>query len=742
MNAIFNEKRTIRSQLMVSFNLAVVIAVGISLAICLGFLDVLGKVTYSLAENSVQSQTKNNAKIDAEEISATIVKKLDVVASSGSIVTAEYASILLQDVFKYNSLNSLRLTHELSFKEYSFVDGCSYPDCPADYGDLEGRSRLSNLSGSMDSSSVYLYSTTSMGARNDAAWDSLVSSNSDIEKIIDSLAFLDTSWKTLYTDGPDASLFYYLSVKTPASSYSSNYNCVHRVYPGNARNDSSYNPPQRGWFRNAPTEGYYLEGPYKETFTGEHVVTLSTRRVVQSSTLSSSPVTVVGATVMLLSSLADLIRDLDYPNSGFGALVKYDTLEIIVWGTSERSVYDDINNKFFTLDQWDPELATHNIQRESTIKYTDASGQTWLVNSLPCLQLEYGPNDYALIALVFSNWDEATQTLPRLQDDINSTEGGVTLFICLLCAALCVGMLIATIALVTWLTAPLEKIGSICTEIIRITAEDAAKRDYSQVVHDSHDLTSRRTDEIGVLASSFGHMVMHLHNAMESKRQLSKYSPNPLHRDHTQSATAAHELLTINNMFDSLFSVSNSVDTVVVEEIASAPALPTDALSTLMFSAVPLGDPDDLEAGHNDTPNKMKSMEIDVSNSKYKGKGNISSSKVAVSEDPVGYAGLPVANAVLPVVPEPLVTVTVYLSALGALLLAGLLAVMIITVVTLKAEGFDWMSGTTSSITTQEMTNLKTITSAKAEYMKVSLYPPLSCICSIYQCIVIMLLIW
>jgi hypothetical protein len=197
MNYIFNQKRSIKTQLLISFNIAVVLAVGFSLAICLGFLNVLGEITYSLAKDSVESQTTRNAKIDAQEISATIVKKLEVVVTSGSLVSTEYSSILLQDIYKNNSLSSLRLSLQPSFKEYSFADSCSYPDCPSDYGDLEGRSRLSNLSGSIDYSSVYLYSSATKGARNDSAWNSLVSSNADIQPIIWLTRFL--VWTQLTT---------------------------------------------------------------------------------------------------------------------------------------------------------------------------------------------------------------------------------------------------------------------------------------------------------------------------------------------------------------------------------------------------------------------------------------------------------------------------------------------------------------------------------------------------------------
>jgi HAMP domain-containing protein len=316
-----------------------------------------------------------------------------------------------------------------------------------------------------------------------------------------------------------------------------------------------------------------------------------------------------------------------------------------------------------------------------------------------------------LIVLVFSNWDEATQTLPALQDDIASTTKDVTTFICILCAALWCCILIAAISLVTWLTAPLERIGSICSEIIQIAAEDELKRDYSAVVLDSHTLTTRRTDEIGILAANFGHMVMYLHNATVSKKHKSKNMVNPLYFANPESWNMRNDsLLTIYDLFQAMRPSSN----VALVEAPSAPALPTDALSTIRFSAVPLGDPEENhEMRHGKA--RVQPMEIDSTFSKSGQSGG----KVALATEVAGnYSQVTVAEA-LPVVPRPLVTVTAYLSALGTLLLVALVAIMIVTIVTLQREGYNWMSDTTSSITAQEMTNLMTVTNAKAVFMKV-----------------------
>jgi hypothetical protein len=44
------------------------------------------------------------------------------------------------------------------------------------------------------------------------------------------------------------------------------------------KNITDYDSTQRSWFSRAPVDSFYLYGPYKETFTQQLVVTLSSRK--------------------------------------------------------------------------------------------------------------------------------------------------------------------------------------------------------------------------------------------------------------------------------------------------------------------------------------------------------------------------------------------------------------------------------------------------------------------------------
>ena len=60
------------------------------------------------------------------------------------MVSAYYSYILLQhsNVNVDGNPSNTIYQHELSYREYEFVEGCSYPACPRDYGEFNGKSRF------------------------------------------------------------------------------------------------------------------------------------------------------------------------------------------------------------------------------------------------------------------------------------------------------------------------------------------------------------------------------------------------------------------------------------------------------------------------------------------------------------------------------------------------------------------------------------------------------------------------
>jgi hypothetical protein len=106
------------------------------------------------------------------------------------MVGALYSSILVEHVSSSYSL----FNRYPSFKEYNFVAGCLPSNaagaidsgsvlCPSDFGSLSDRSRVPYENGSIEHSSVYLYSSQIGAIRDDTLWNSTISANPSIKHV-------------------------------------------------------------------------------------------------------------------------------------------------------------------------------------------------------------------------------------------------------------------------------------------------------------------------------------------------------------------------------------------------------------------------------------------------------------------------------------------------------------------------------------------------------------------------------
>ena len=161
-------------------------------------------------------------------------------------------------------------------------------------------------------------------ARDDDSWLNNTIHHPVLSRVIDALAFQDSDMKTMYYQGGNNTLFFYLATKV---SFGDKYFSLRRTYPGVPLNQSNYDSSMRSWFKQAPVDDYFLDA-YKETFTGEFVINLSSKQYSMDSNYSYTFVT---AGLMLLSNLQDVVYSVSYSNGGFGALVKYDSLEVLCW---------------------------------------------------------------------------------------------------------------------------------------------------------------------------------------------------------------------------------------------------------------------------------------------------------------------------------------------------------------------------------------------------------------------------
>jgi len=324
-------------------------------------------------------------------------------------------------------------------------------------------------------------------------------------------------------------------------------------------------------------------------------------------------------------------------------------------------------------------------------------------------------------------------------------------------------VLVLVFLLVSWLTAPLDKMHAILAQIVARAADDEAHRDYSAIVQASwFDL--HRSDELGFLATSFCYMVVQLHNATESKKNRPKYPANPFHvptsellnraslspavesvmTDRPLSEESKLELLSQqitspneHHLVDAaayLFALetrqSDLTRQIILESVGAGALAPEEPASVPLPVAVD-GDilsqirrPKPVAAVVPVTALELDRMELgDGPRSAARAcsyaplASTAAPSDIAVSNGPSPQ----VATAVM--LPEKRTsrcfTLRVYLFALAALLITGLLAIMTATIYLLQQEGDGWTEQTADLIEDSEVINLQTIATAKASFATV-----------------------
>ena len=96
-SCLINDKISLKQQLLISYSIITVIAAGITLAICYGLLYSLKTYSSKDANDNLIEQTNSNAQALAAEIANTIYQEISVVGESVCMISALYASILINN---------------------------------------------------------------------------------------------------------------------------------------------------------------------------------------------------------------------------------------------------------------------------------------------------------------------------------------------------------------------------------------------------------------------------------------------------------------------------------------------------------------------------------------------------------------------------------------------------------------------------------------------------------------------
>lgn len=754
---LINDRVTLKTQLISSFLLMTVISGGITLAICLGMLYGSASTTYDNADNIIIGNTKSNSENMGNEIASAVEQQLKIIAESVCMVSSLYASNLL--TYSYvSSTRGTMFSPVSSFREYNFVQGCNYPNCPKDFGPIYTRSRIPYLPafqyGSIEHSSVYLYSSTAQHSlRNDSAWNTTFATHSEVKQVYDGLAYQDNDLNIMYNQGPNTTVMFYLSAQVFAANSSSSsvpYYAVHRTFPGIYKNDSAYDPSRRTWFTKAPVNGFYLYGPYKETFTKQLVVTLSSKinTIITNAQGGRNAVTVVASGVVLLQSLSTIVNSVHYDYNGYGVLITRNSQQVLVWGT-RNDVYNADTQAFKTVIDFDQNLAQYDLSKNTVFEYVDPQGVGWIVTVNVFLNTANAGSNEGLSLLVFSQRSLVDIPLNSLSDHIDTTTNSIsTETIIIVCVTLGAVMMVV-IGLVLYITYPLEIMQSICSEVVKISAEDEDHRDYTEVVQKAY-VNLSRTDEVGLLALDYYHILCMLQNKTIEKKNTPKYPMNPLYlqdvvKDYTSitweqfmvgiqslaiqkedvnvtlNSNDHHQTEYINNKkvgiaeeedtgLDVLASFTKQVEKIKPANNSVVELVRKDSSSSSSsHQIVPVKEDGDVLGGQpslqQQQPGNNKDLYRYVHANTKSDRASVSSTYYEITPtQPVGY----------------FTSLKSQLYMLSGVLLVGLVITMLITVIQLNTEGSSWTDDSKVTLTSSQMQNIQEIAYTKAKFVRVS----------------------
>jgi hypothetical protein len=172
---------------------------------------------------------------------------------------------------------------------------------------------------------------------------------------------------------------------------------------------------------------------YKETFSLQLVITISSRKIVSASDSGLGlETTVVAGASILLSTVGSILKDVTYENDGFGVLLSYKDLKVLSW--LDKDTYDETCNApdgcFVDLSSIDKHLADLKLKAGGKFEYTDPDGVNWIVASIPFLQItdfQSSSTTYSFIILVFSKRSLALSTMSDLRTKVADTESKSTM---------------------------------------------------------------------------------------------------------------------------------------------------------------------------------------------------------------------------------------------------------------------------------------------------------------------------
>ena len=526
---ILDPKVTFKAQLLLWFNLTIVVGLGLTIGICLGLCISFGQSLIDFVTKYSLNLSARSALLAARFLSSIIYSEIRLMTICLSWSATLYTSGLLKSNLVrtgnntgYHSSNwSTIIQKQAIFRDYNFVNNCQYPLCPHDFG----FQKLYRFQNSPKYSSFYLYSESSNVVTDDSHWDQLITKYPMIEAIINSMSILQEDFylSRIIRKEFDA---IFLTVKV---QFDDDYVVIHMTNPGMKLSPSFGDPSSYAWFTEAPTYQYYLEGPSFDPTVSTQQLKASTR-AVQSlfdyDTNTNIQIDIVSTVMLDWSDVVASVSLIVPPSEGYTGMLQYSNLETLFWyNTSADDLIDHSTNRFRNVTDFDSYLAMNtNLRTNGTKDYLDKHSRHVMAGYYPfCPFSAYTSGvDYAykFTIILFVYLALIDEVLTQAHSNLSQS-----LYVIILVAMfLGISVIIINNAVAftfsTWLTKPLKSIRLLADEVVEITftySDTGMSRDYSNIIN-SELLLTDRTDEIGALLTSFKDMITTLNN--ECKRRL------------------------------------------------------------------------------------------------------------------------------------------------------------------------------------------------------------------------------
>jgi methyl-accepting chemotaxis protein len=221
-----------------------------------------------------------------------------------------------------------------------------------------------------------------------------------------------------------------------------------------------------------------------------------------------------------MADLAGIVADVKYLSSGYAALVKQGTLEVIAFAGRTGDLYDVNSQTFKTVTEIEPGVSGYVRElaspRGGVFEFEKpGTHEAWYVAHVPFLSTtnhKTGKTSNALVAMVFVKKSEALSTIPPMESTISRSTAITVVVVVVGSFVTGITIMAALLVMVRALVVTLEMMKDVSRQIVAMQSEEF--RTYGSILQSIPEAITY--DELGMLHSHFRSMVDKLHRTQAS----------------------------------------------------------------------------------------------------------------------------------------------------------------------------------------------------------------------------------